>query len=285
MAVLEATRMWSRDSFEAESEKGFRTNAKIIEAYQIVVDPDTTKVEVAEAAGVPQRNTPYTGVPSVICKRRSFERVSPILWIATLNYEGGYGPAGPASRPETSPPEISWTDAESNELIDEDADGNPIVTANGEPIEGITMPISDNVLVVRRMFRYFNPYLTNLYRHSVNSDVFASYPPGTARLTKYRADQVWNESTNGWWMVTANVQFRVPYNTTPEKAWYARVRHEGFHVRVDDMVIRAVDDNKEPVTRPVQLKADGTRETDPTVGHWKEFKRYQPLSYNALGLI
>ena len=86
--------------------------------------------------------------------------------------------------------------------------------------------------------------------------------------------------------MTASIRFRYPFNTTPEKAWYARVRHEGFYEKLSDgRIVRAIDDNGEPTTKPVLLKEDGTRETVSENAYWLEFKRYQPLPYNVLGLL
>jgi hypothetical protein len=242
-------------------------------------------------------------MPTVFCVDRQFQRVSPILWIASLTYEGEFGPAGPQARAELQPPEIEWTDTEEDQGIEEDVNGNAIVTANGEPIDGATMKRADNILKVKRPFRFFNPHLTSEYRHSVNSDTFQSYPAGTGRMVKYNAKQRWDAGHEGWWDITAEIQFRVPYNTTPKKAWYARVRHEGFYEKVIYQVIvpgegeedpteetrsyimHAVDDNKEKVTSRVLLAENGTRLPDGSDPHYLEFEIYKSLPYNTLGLI
>ena len=289
-----ATKMWSKDDFDVTATKGLRKKARITEAYQITCPPNYSKVEVSAIAGIPATGSVYISedsnggaiaLPTIRCKTRSFQKLGPIYWIATLKYEGEFGDAGPDAAATATRPIISWTDTETDEAIDQDWDGNPIVTANGEPIEGVTMKIADNVLTVERNYRFFSPWLTSQYRHSVNSDTFASYPAGTGRMTRFSAKQAWDEDDNGYWQVSASIQFRYPYNTTPERAWYARVRHEGYYERVSGDIVRAVDDNKEPTTKPVLLKTDGTRETNSENAHWLEFKRYQPLPYNSLGLL
>lgn len=56
----------------------------------------------------------------------------------------------------------------------------------------------------------------------------------------------------------------------------------GYRTRL----VRAVDDNSEPVTKPVLLKANGTRERNALSAVWIERpKKQYALSYNALGLI
>lgn len=289
-----ATKMWSKDDFDVSTLEGYRKKANITEAYQITCPPDFSKVEVSSIATIPATGSIYlstsssgdvTPLTNIRCKTRSFQKLGPIYWIATLKYEGEFGDAGPSAPATATRPIISWTDTETDEPIDEDWDGNPIVTANGEPIDGVTMKIADNVLTVERNYRFFSPSLTSQYRHSVNSDTFATYPAGTGRMVRFSAKQSWDESDNGFWQVSASIQFRYPYNTTSEKAWYARVRHEGYYEKISGRIVRAVDEHGEPVTKPVLLAEDGTRVTDPSNAFWKEFKRYQPLSYNALGLL
>jgi hypothetical protein len=98
----------------------------------------------------------------------------------------------------------------------------------------------------------------------------------------------------GYWEITAQIQFRYPYRTTPDKAWYARVRHEGFYEKINvgtkKAIVRAVDGNKEPMTRKVLLDNNGYRLQPPAEGEqqnavWLEFKLYDSLPFNALGLL
>jgi hypothetical protein len=48
-------------------------------------------------------------------------------------------------------------------------------------------------------------------------------------------------------------------------------------------IVRAVDSNNEPMTKPVLLKANGFRETNPANAIWIETEKYIPLPYAALG--
>jgi hypothetical protein len=107
-------------------------------------------------------------------------------------------------------------------------------------------------------------------------------------MINYQADQVFkNENdTTGYWRVTASFQARRGYGgTTPDKAWYKRVRNEGFYIKDGSRVVRAVDDNKSPRTKPVLLKADGTEETDPDAAHFLFFQVYGQMPYNSLGFL
>lgn len=286
MTIRGVTRMWSRHDADIQDSR-----VSITENYQVVHDHDDNWAEIYNAVDpdtglrVPVMHDVYEENGLVLAATRvnssKLTQVSPIMSIVTITYEG----TDPTIEP-TAGIKVSWTDTESDEPIDEDFDGNPIVTVNREPIEGVTTKIADQVVTIERRFLDFNAYLINAYRHSTNSDTFLGYLPGMARLVRYSASL-----NGGMWDVSASIQFRYPYRTTPAKAWYARVRHEGYYVKDGSVIRRALDSDLtagspgEPVVKPVLLKSDGTIETNPANAHWLEFKRYGSLPYNALGLL
>lgn len=291
--VAEATLMWSRRAFNVRSEKGLRSSASAMQAYQVTVPAGYNELQVSNVAGIPRRGDRFLDFNNVRCVDRRFTQQSPIYWICEVIFEGEFGPGGASDPAINSPPIIDWYNAQSVEEIDQDYDGNPIVTKNGEPIEGVTMDVSDMILNVQRNYLTFLPHTTNEYLHSVNSDLFAGYQAGQGRMINFRASQQWDEDSGGYWKVNATIRFRVPYNTVNARAWYARTRHEGFYERIagpagpdgSPPTIRAVDSHNEPTMRPVLLKEDGFREPNPENAHWLEWKRYKPLPYNALGLL
>ena len=286
---MEVTRMWSAYASNlTRSEK--KRIRKITEGWQIVHAATDDKLDIESAAGLPVIGELYPGRQFIFCESLDFKPVSPILTIATANYAGEIGPAGEQDSPLNKPPEISWSDVETDEPTDEDFNGQPIVNVNGEPIEGVTMKLADNVVTIKRNFLTFNPYATAAYRHSVSSDRFLGYPAGTARLIRYNARQLYL-ADDSYWEVTASIQFRLGIRTTDARAWWKRVRNEGYYEKVTDaftsqpILVQATDDNGKPMTRPVLLKSDGTRETNPANAHWLEFQVYDSLPYNALGLL
>jgi hypothetical protein len=202
--------------------------------------------------------------------------------------DGGENP-DPAQDPVNAPPVIEWSDETSNEPIDQTADDppKPIQTVNGEKINGVTIDIADPVLVVQKNFANYNPHLIHQYRMAVNSDTFYSFAPGTARLISAPGKLV-GSGGNLYWQVTARFKFRYPYNTTAEKAWYARVLHEGFRVKETGSgdLIHATDEAGNKVVTPVPINSLGFQiaaadaEDD---SEWLEFKRYKSLPFNALG--
>jgi hypothetical protein len=187
------------------------------------------------------------------------------------------------------PPEIQWDNEIATEPIDEDWNGNPIATYNGEPINGVTTDIADIVLVVTKNFPAWNPKIIREYLRSTNSDTFATFEPGEVRLKSCPAQRVIDETYGVYWRATARFHMRYPYNTTSDKAWYARVRHEGFLVRTGPLLSDCshATRNGEKVVQPVLLKVDdGTEITSGTSdAEWKEFQRFGSLPFNALGFL
>jgi hypothetical protein len=361
MTINSVVKSWAESQSGYSSEDGKTIKLEFSTGYTVTHTYDTSEVEILTATGLPRVGDLYEGTFAICKKVGPVSKAGPFMSIVLVSYDGEAGPNGLNDNPLNKAPEYTWSDVTTSEPIDQDWDGRPIVTANGEPINGITMELADQTLTINKNFALFSPWITHKYRHSVNSDVFASYPAGTARMVGFSAT---NENANGfsYWKVNAKIQFRFPYNVLPEFAWYARARHEGFlerpasssvlsfsggggtgafavpiinssgvitAVRVIERgsgytsnptvsvsigtgatftvtrsgnriqsvavtgggsgykgrVVRAVDGNGEPTSKPVLLKADGTRELNPDSCYWVLVKRYQPLPYSALGLI
>jgi hypothetical protein len=303
--IIEYSLMWSKPTTSASASDNFRKfQIKLQRAYQCVTSPDETESGVYNGTDLQGNQLPQLGArfgldyPFAYADNISIERPSPILFIVTVDYTGELGPgdSNNENNPLFAPPRIDWDDVETEQEIDEDFDGSPIQTINGEPIEGVKALIPDQTVAIKRNMLLFNPYVQARYRRAVNSDIFLGWPPGTAKLMKLSASNVPNDQ-GGYWEVSAQIQFRYPYRTVPERAWYSRVRHEGYYERVElsgpgagTKVVRAVDANKEPVTKPVLLDASGFRIPGVEPGevqtaHWIEFKLYDSLPYSALGLL
>ena len=181
---------------------------------------------------------------------------------------------------------MKWTDTSSTEGIDRAYNGNAIVNANGEPVDGLTMEVADQVVVITRKFAAISTYAIAAYRRSTNSDVFLGWPPGTARLVGFDASNQFKlGAINERWTVSARIQFREPYaNTTAAQAWYARWKQEGYYVKVGSVIQRARINGQDAV-KPVLLKSDGTLETNPANAVFVHTQIYGSLPYGALGLI
>lgn len=276
--------MWSRHDGTVTAEGGRKYKATIREAYQVICDPEDTFRDVSNGPGVPLLNDLYPGSSQIRVVSRTPRQVSPIFWIIEITYEGSFGPLGISQSPLQERPTIKWGKIESDEPVDQDFNGSPIVTVNGEPIEGVTKKISDVTCTIQRNFAAISLPATYQYLHSVNSDTFLGFAPGVVRLTDWSAEEQFAEEIGGYWRVTAGFQMRWPYNTTPAKAWWARVLNQGYQIKVGGEIQMATYKGQ-PVSKPVLLKTDGTIETNNANAVWLEYQLYQPLPYNALGLL
>lgn len=313
--------MWSKAGGDISLTDNFRKfTAAFQRAYQVFTIPEATAYDVLQAPGIPAAGSSYDDdFVAVFADAAKPQRQSPTYWIVTVDYNGevAFGPADAGGNqnnqvrsPLLAPAIIDWDDVETELEIDEDFDGNPLVTANGEAINGVRRLFADQTVTIKKNMLAFNPYIQARYRHSVNSDIFLGWPPGTAKLMKLRANGVASPDVpgGGYYQVTAVIQFRYPYRTTPERAWYSRVRHEGYYKRVfknfdengvpigfETIVVRATRAG-EPTAKPVLLSVGGfeikptdppeeNRAPPPIQAYWLETKLYEPLPYNALGLL
>lgn len=288
MAAGPALEMWSKQTGTRENPDGRRRAATLQRAYTVTLDA-TDDLDVAtSASGLPLVGELYPGTRTVVCRKLSLSRLSPVLAQITCHYSGEVSPNNRGEPPIDTSVKISGGWITTEEAIDQDINGAPLVTANNEPIDGITERFVDDRITIERNYINWNPYLVRMYKRATNSDTFFGYPPGTARLMDigYTAEYV-NGQTE-FFRVRAQVQFREAYNTTPDKAWRKRVRHEGFLVRKDassDPEPAWDPITKTRATRPVLLKENGTRETNPDNAVWLEFETLKSLPFSALGLL
>jgi hypothetical protein len=289
MAAGPAIEMWSKQTGNASSPDGKQRIIKMQRGFTVTLDPSDPLEIVYLSAGLPLVNDLYPGTLFVICRDLDPVRIAPALALVVVSYSGEIGTGGVGSSPISNETIITWRGQVSDEAIDEDINGKAIVNVNGERIEGITERVPDLVATIEKNFASINLPAISAYLRSRNSDTFLGFQAGTARLWEYSASNIITDGVAGFWKVSATVVFREPYNTTPAKCWYKRVLHEGFKVRLTaggevwpafNLATKTIETQK-----PILLKADGTRETDPDNAHWLEFETTLELPYAALGLL
>ena len=305
MAIGSVIKMWSRSSGSMESEDLLKRRVSRRQGYTIDHSPNEKMSSILSAADLPSIGDQFEDMPWVLCKRLIPNQISPILTVVEAEYEGEVATqddSGTGS-PIDDAPEIYFENVVSTEPTDtyldpDDGKEKPIATVNKEPIDGVTKPISDIMMTVKRNFISVNLPATQQYLDSVNSDAYPPgqpFPPGTGHLERFRATQQIFTGANTFWEVEAQILFRqIPPPHTgvePARAWWARVRHEGWRHKVDkgganERIVNAFDNNQQGITRPVLLDEDGVIVTDPADVHWLEFQIFNyKLPYSALGLV
>lgn len=287
MAAGPAIEMWSKQNGSASTD-GRKRNVTMVRAFTMTLAASDPLEECYNSAGLPLVFERYPGTQLVTVKNIAPTRLAPTLGMVTVNYSGEVGPTDNNGTPIETTVKVTWNATVTDEAIDQDWNGLPIVTKNLEPIEGLTEKLADDVVTIERNFLTVNRYALRQYRRATNSDTFLEWPPGTARIINDEATATFVDGIAEYWTVRMSIQFREPFNTTPEKAWWKRPRHEGVWVRdtPGGKVYHGWDEKtKAPTTKRILLKEDGTRETDLENAHWLEFQTLGSLPFFALGLL
>lgn len=283
MSVINVTEMWSKKGGAISCKKADALDQtySFTRGFQVLHTVGTDPSQILDANGLPLWGQQHPSGLTAFVTNKSHQAISPLLSIVVVAYDGE------AADPETV--DIEWTDTTTTEPIDRDYDGAAILTENLEPVDGLTMDVSDQIAVITRKFLTIDTYGIRQYRRATNSDTFLGWPPGTARLISFSAKNRFKyNAAQEQWDVTARIQFREPYaNTTAAQAWYKRWRHEGLYVRdvPAGTIRRARDAQWQEMTKPVLLKEDGTEETDPELAVFRHTKVYGSLPYEGLGLL
>lgn len=282
MSVVSVTEMWSKRGGSGTANKlnSFANEFNMTAGYQVEAEIGDHADIVLAATGIPAFGMQHPSGLNAFVESKEATPMGPILWLVTVGFKGDVL--------DDSSIELEWTDSTTSEAIDRDINGEAILTANNEQVEGLSVDIADQVVMIRRKFVTINTFAIANYRRAVNSDTFLGWPPGTARLMGFSAKNTFKYNAPlELWDVTARIQFRKPYaNTTNAQAWDLRWRHEGLIEKGSDGILRrALDEMGQESSRPVLLKADGTRETNPSSALFVHTKVTTELPYSGLGLI
>ena len=292
--ITAADLLWdSTAGFQIEND-GQSASFDSVQNWRIVVnDPSVDDLFILSnmsAFGVPVLNQARGTVGInrfIFVESTPLRRESPLTWLCTVNFSAGSFNIDPSTggvdpgNPLLEPTRIRYLTRKEDLEVDEDIHGDPMVTANNEPITGIKRSFRDLGVVLEKNFPVFDPVLFYTFDGAVSTTPFHGFPAGEAFCDDLSADIVTTTSFS-YARVRAVVLFRQPIRTTSERAWWDRVRHEGYLVRpaAGEDPERATDGNGEFTAQKVLLKADGT-ETD--VAEWLEFENVKTADLNAMG--
>ena len=177
MTVINVTKMWSKSGGALSSERLSTIDARwaITEGYQVLAEPGDDAAMILDAFGIPIIGSAHPIIANAYVKSLSPTPLGPAFWQVIAAYEG---------IPSEDGVDIEWTDSTTSEPVDRDYFGAAIVTANNEQVEGLSMDVSDQVVVIRRRFALIDTNYVAAFRRATNSDYFLGWPPGTARLSQ-----------------------------------------------------------------------------------------------------
>ena len=245
-----------------------------------------TTLDALAAAGIPLRNSPHPQNPVLRARRFNASQVGPQYFQVTVGYEAlTSDPNDPSQNPLAQPAVVSFSSVTQEVEIDEDRDGNPIQTVNGEPLVGVTRPFTDLVITVSRNLPTFSPLSISTYMNKINSTPWFGLPAGTVRIMDIQAQNQFSEDFE-FWAVTISFQVRRGYGQILDaEAWDHRCAHQGYIVKVGGQKIHALTTDGLTVAQPVMIsKATGEQLAD-GVGEYISFPVLDEIDFNQLNLL
>lgn len=282
------------ESWDAQStgvsieENGVKGTSDVTRTFSVVADvTGRTTLEALAAPGVPRANEAHPQQFGLRARTFDCQQVSPLEFRVTVGYVmPSADPNDPTQNPLAQPASVSFSAITQDVEIDEDVNGDPIQTVNGEPIAGVTRPFTDLAITVRRNLPTFNPLSISEYMNKVNSVTWYGLPAGTVRIMDIAASNVFSNDLE-YWDVSITFQVRRGFGSvTDAKAWWYRTAHQGYIV--DDGAgnkVYATDDNGVTVAQPVMLNLSTGVQLAAGTGAYIEFQVLETADFNDLNLL
>jgi len=274
MAHVDTILTWPGRSGGQETDQTGMRQDTAVEVYSVLFDGAAGITDALGAAGVPAHGAAWSeNAALIVCRTRALQ-VSPLLFDVTVEYAG-------KTSPLLQPVQRSWRNAKTNEPIDRDQAGDAILNPVGEPYTGIRRDYTDAVLVYTRNEATFPIATALIYQDAVNSDVFLGAAANYAKMLNITGPEVIDGGS--YYRVTYEIQFRAD-------SWRHRELCRGKRYWDGTMkagkkrAINVIDDNGDPVSEAVRLKADGTLlpPGDPDV--WELIDKYPKLPFAPLAI-
>jgi len=289
MAITEVELTWSGESSELSRELDVEAvgATSYVEVYDVIVDDpandnSTTVMFDSQVKQIgDQLGSNFMWVTSV-----SPSRISPVMFKLVVTYKSlDFDPTDPEANPLNAPTKVKWKTVKTTGEIDQDINGDPIVTPVGEPVKGITRPFSDLGAVLTKTFETFNPLDFYDFIDFVNTDAFLGFPPGTAKVEDISADPrdfVVSSTTVTYYDVAAFVLFRKPIHASAERAWWNRRPLKGNWVYDDNNNVVPATIGGELAPGPVYLSEAGKQvASDQAI--WTEDEILGSTAFSAMG--
>jgi len=202
--------------------------------------------------------------------------------------------------PLEAAPVIEWRFATSNEPVDKDAAGDPIInTVEESPDPPITKEVNDLILRYTRNEEFFDTATAKKYKGAVNEDVWTvqgqTFQPGEVRCNIFDGRQT-RAAGLVFWQVT--YEFQIRDNPDDLGGWKLRFLNQGFREKtgtetyLDDEGIEKErflyatikDAEGSPLSQPTLLDGDGKKIPKDGNPWFMEYDIFKKETFNNLGL-
>lgn len=268
-----------------------------VREYQVISDGNDNELTIPLAIGLPTYGTPHPTNGSFTCKTLSVREVDPEskkLWVATATFDqqplDNKNENNPTRNPLLERGTFRIASSGREEQMEEDADGNAILTTANEPIRGVTKEVNDFTMIVTKNLATL-PFaaLAAAAKQATNSAIFFDAAIGTARLSRIDGDLLWHPTCGDYFATTWEFAVR-------DGGWDKEVLNEGFFELNDEnpaeQVIIALpafdsDGNRVsdvPVAEPHLLTVAGKRLPQDGTPNYITVKRYNQTDFGSLGV-
>jgi len=296
MAVISVKEELERS--EAEFSTTDATSVRIFTVeFDTADDPRIRPQLACSAAGIPLIWSLHPFNPWLYCRgKRTFAR-GPFLFEVVASYvvksyradEAKPGTT-PFQSPFDEPWEIEWFPIASNEQVDRDIYGNPIVNSAGQSFDPpITKDCYDLGLRIVRNQPSYNKAQAADYVGAVNSDYFYGFAPYLVKCTNYSSRTMYSAIT--YYQITYEFHIRLLADpiTGNYHGWARRVMDEGlmYKTTVEGQTVykKVKTGDNEDVPQLVRLNGSGGAvPAGSTDAYFLYFALCKMRPFSALGL-
>ncbi len=298
MAIKQVTENWE-DRTVTDTESGKQAVRTFTVDFDELNNPAARPVLALRHAFIPKRGSMFPYDRAMFVDSRTVAPgEGPLVFKVTCNYitkttgisvSGSSGASGPLSQK----PEISWTFATSEEPIDRDINGKPILNSAQESFDPpISQSKDDLVLRYVRNERFFNPRFAMRFKGAVNSSTFLGVSPGLVKCTVFDGDKVYDNEFSDYFVVTYEFQFRLGMVAGKQYGWLRRILDQGFRELLGKNedgtpIWENIKDNAgNPLSEPALLNGSGRELAlqTPPKGHFLKFQTHHKQPFSALNI-
>jgi hypothetical protein len=218
------------------------------------------------------------------CSNHSVTKVAPNRYVVKASYLTS---SQLGQSPLNNPPSISFGQITYEEPCDQDVNGNPVTTVNGEPFDPpvLVQYFDVTIRVTRNVATYDDGWAQN-FRNTVNSTTWNGYPPGVVKLVSLTGESVL-DSDFQYWKVSAEFQIRnPPPGKSSQYAWYRRIMAVGYYVKSGAQIVRVLDGRGQPMAVPAAHDTTTGAQLAPGAPiQWYYFQVFPTTDFNQLGLV
>ena len=289
MPLVDLKQKWSDDESTA-SRSGTTDSRSSVRSWTATGDSAADTVEEIRSQSQLRLGQGLAGDSFATMGNLRCKRLAPMYYelSAVFNAEGEE-----AEDPTELPASVSFSFVATEEPIDEDVNGNAIVTDNDEPFDPPLTEVYYDLLIIFKKARLtYDPIQAWEYAGATNSDTYLGFPPGTCVMRPGSATEA-EAGDIAYFDTTVEIQVRHPSpQQVAERVWWQRVRHEGF-LELDtdgNGPDHAKDSTGNRVSSPVQLihvepdAGDNGKRAAAGDAYFKEFETKRKLPFSVIAM-